>query len=523
MSSTAATSYDEVPYDARPRYATHPDCLATLAKLLGMTPAPIDRCRVLELGCSTGGNLLPLAEMLPNSQFVGIDLSRRQIETGRQVAAALGLKNLRLEPRSILDVNASFGEFDYIIAHGVYSWVPAEVRDKILSICRENLAPQGVAYVSYNTLPGWYLRAGARDLMNYHTRESSDPAEKVREARAILDFVQASSPEPESVWARMLREEAELLRKEGDYYVYHEHLERDNHAVYFHQFVEHARQHGLQFLGEAQYHTSLSVFPAEVQQHLRRICKNLLELEQYLDFLKNRTFRRTLLVRGEVELTRNPGPEVAESLLAVGLARPVSANPDLTTDAVEEFINEAGSTVATGVPFAKAALVLLYEAWPRSFTAETLWEAVRERLGAAAPDFTPAQGRGMITRSLVHLYLSGLVSLHSYLTPITLSPGERPRTTELIRLQAKTGAAVTNRRHKEVPLSAFDRALLVLCDGKTDRAGMIEAIARQAREEKVELRRENVPLTDPEEIRGALSGEVEAGLERLAHSLLLIA
>src|SRR5262245_17461170 len=238
MSTPEATSYDKVPYDARPRYATNPDCLATLASLLGVNPTPVDRCRVLELGCATGGNLFPLAEAHPGSQFVGIDLSPVQIEVGRKVAAALGLNNLRLEARSILDVEPSFGEFDYIVAHGVYSWVPPTVRDKILAVCKANLAPEGVAYVSYNTLPGWYLRAGARDLMNYHTRDIDGAEAKVHHARMILDFLQENTPDRDGAWGKALKDEADLIRPEGDYYVYHEHLESDNHPVYFTQFIE---------------------------------------------------------------------------------------------------------------------------------------------------------------------------------------------------------------------------------------------------------------------------------------------
>src|SRR5262249_49173778 len=148
MADPIAESYDRIPYDSTPRYATHPDCLATLATLMGMKPAPVERCRVLEIGCSTGGNLLSMAEALPEGRFVGIDLSAVQIETGQRVASALGLGNVRLEVRSLLDVDESFGQFDYIITHGVYSWVPQQVRDHLLKVCKTNLAPHGVAYVS---------------------------------------------------------------------------------------------------------------------------------------------------------------------------------------------------------------------------------------------------------------------------------------------------------------------------------------------------------------------------------------
>src|SRR5262245_55709605 len=128
MSDKLLASYEEVPYQSQPRYATHPDCLATLAVLLGMQPAPVDNCRVLEVGCATGGNLIPLAQALPGSTFVGIDLAPAQIEQARRLATAAGLGNIELRPVGILDVDASFGQFDYILCHGVYSWVGPDVQ-----------------------------------------------------------------------------------------------------------------------------------------------------------------------------------------------------------------------------------------------------------------------------------------------------------------------------------------------------------------------------------------------------------
>ena len=92
----------------------------------------------------------------------------RQIEQGQRQVSALGLANIELRHYNIADVDASWGKFDYIISHGIYSWVPAPVRERLLAICRENLAPNGIAYVSYNTLPGWHMRGMIRDMMIYH-------------------------------------------------------------------------------------------------------------------------------------------------------------------------------------------------------------------------------------------------------------------------------------------------------------------------------------------------------------------
>src|SRR5436190_7654189 len=153
MQPESETPYDVVMYPGRAYHEAHPDRLSTMAALYGMSPAPAARCRVLELGCGFGGNLIPMAYQYPESQFLGIDLSGRSIAHGQGIVAELGLKNLELKHGDVMEISAAAGEFDYILAHGVYAWVPDPVREKIMSIFKENLAPQGVAYVSYNCHP----------------------------------------------------------------------------------------------------------------------------------------------------------------------------------------------------------------------------------------------------------------------------------------------------------------------------------------------------------------------------------
>lgn len=129
-----STTYDEIVYPSYPYAQSHPSHLATVARLFGLRSPDLARCRVLELGCAGGGNLLPMAVRYPDATFVGIDLSARQVELGRKAIQTLGLTNLDLRAASITDVTADWGTFDYILCHGVYSWVPDAVQDKILDI-----------------------------------------------------------------------------------------------------------------------------------------------------------------------------------------------------------------------------------------------------------------------------------------------------------------------------------------------------------------------------------------------------
>ena len=231
------TIYDEIPYPNVSHSLSHPDRLATVASLLGMTPAPVEQCRVLELGCAGGGNLIPMAYALPSSTFVGIELSTRQVAEGEQIIAALGLKNISLKQMNILDVDDGLGQFDYIIAHGVYSWVPPDVQDKLLAICRHNLASNGVAYISYNTYPGWNMLGTLRQMMLYHTRHAADPHQQAAEARALLDFLTHHTSTESNTHGGFLYVYANYIKDyfipKDDALLLHDELAEINEPVYF--------------------------------------------------------------------------------------------------------------------------------------------------------------------------------------------------------------------------------------------------------------------------------------------------
>ena len=155
MSNVALTArYEAIAYAALPHPLTHPDRLATVATFLGYdAPAPA-RCRVLEVGCNQGANLVPMAVTLPDATFVGCDLSPSAIDAGRAMAAAIGARNVDLRCADLATLDPTLGPFDYIVAHGVYSWVPADVREALFALAGARLAPGGVMFVSFNALPG---------------------------------------------------------------------------------------------------------------------------------------------------------------------------------------------------------------------------------------------------------------------------------------------------------------------------------------------------------------------------------
>ena len=281
--------YDQVAYRTFPRRQTHPDRLAAIARLFGMKSAPVAACRVLEIGCGNGANLIPLAYYLPQSRFTGIDLAASPITAARAMAGELGLQNIDLRVADLRDLGAEEGEFDYIFAHGLYSWIPADVRDRLLAVCRERLAPQGVAFVSYNVYPGRYPRQMIREILLYHTRTLDDPAKRIARARRLLE--QLDHPEARS------------LLEQSDDSLFHDDLAPVNDPVWFREFAAHAQRHGLQFLGEADSHHTFDQAMARAEGE----AVDAIEREQYVDFLKLRPFRQTLLCRAEIALDRAIG------------------------------------------------------------------------------------------------------------------------------------------------------------------------------------------------------------------------
>jgi SAM-dependent methyltransferase len=196
--SKIANPYDQIAYPGHPYVQTHPDRLATLAYLHGINPASVEHCRVLELGCGDGANLIPMALQLPGSDFLGIDLASLPIRKGRQQMSDLGLANIRLEEADLMDFPFASGPFDYIIAHGLYSWVSPAVQKKIMEIVQTCLAPQGVAYISYNTLPGGHFRMMLREMMQYHVRKLDSPEKQVTQGASLIQLIGKAQIEPNS-------------------------------------------------------------------------------------------------------------------------------------------------------------------------------------------------------------------------------------------------------------------------------------------------------------------------------------
>lgn len=478
MKEFAGTTYDEVPYMAASFANTHPEVLAVTALMRGLDPPPLAGARVLELGCARGANLVPMAGSMPGARFVGIDLSRKQIEEAEALAAATGTTNVTFHAMDLRALDESFGEFDYIVAHGLYSWVPPDVQEAVLEVCVRRLSPRGIAYISYNTFPGWHLSVMFREMMLYRTRKISDPAERLREARGFIRFLADSAKSDGSLWSVLLAEQATYVEQAQDWYLLHDDLESENNPVYFSEMVERAARHGLQYVTEERWGTSDEILPPEVWKILDRFATNRIEREQYLDFIRNGRFRRSLFCHAGLPLAPGPVPERLEKCRFRTLVRPVDPAADPFTPGEEGFAAEGGLSLTTSDVRLRSLLHVLYAVWPGTldFPAAThvLAEAARRADGEAPP---PA-----VLGHLLHQALSArLASTHLLDIRIAVELPVKPEAAPIARHQASRGESATNLLHQSLDLDPLDQLVLALLDGTKTRddveAAVVEALA----------------------------------------------
>jgi methyltransferase-like protein len=472
MQDVTAAAYEDFQYENLAFRTTHPDWLGTVGRIFGMQPARADACRVLELGCGPGGNLVPLAELLPGSEFVGVDLSSTQIARARADATAIGADNVRFEAMDIRDV-PDWGPFDFVICHGVFSWVPDEVRRRILTISSEQLSPQGIAYVSYNTLPGWHARGMLRAILR-RVVPQGPPPEMARTARTFLHILRTQTPErlPLGAW---LRGELALLDQLSDRYLYFEYLVEENVPLYFDEFLQLATDAGLQHLGDADVSSMLpSQLGEEGERFVDSITRTQLEQEQLLDYLTIRLFRRTLLCRSDVALDR----EIDHRVLADGwIGADVKLDADVTreqllgTDELT-FADADGLRISSDDPVSKAMLHALATAGPAGISTSEAVAHVARLTGRDDDTLTDE-----VTARAMRILVQGRLDAGRWRRPVVGTPPERPTTSRLVRHQVAAGlSSVVNARQEHRSVDALDRVLLGAMDGTRDANALAQAV-----------------------------------------------
>ena len=299
------TIYSELGYKSMPFPYTTPATLEAYAALVGISAPNPKTARVLELGATYGGNIISQALFNPDATFVGIELSQEQVEKGNEVIANAGLTNVSLIQSDIASIGSEIGTFDYIIAHGVYSWIDDGVKEALLRLIDEHLAEDGIAYISYNTYPGWHTMDEVRQLMMFSNRDKAqfNHKEKVLHGKTIGSIVGSQILKYDNLKERNSKFLGALrsVMQKDEYYVGHDHLEPNNDPVYFYQFNDHLGAHNLAYLCDADLTLSMvRSFDADIADTLDKLAPNdHVAQEQYLDFMLDTTFRKSIICKAK--------------------------------------------------------------------------------------------------------------------------------------------------------------------------------------------------------------------------------
>lgn len=472
-------NYDDVPYYSFPYVQTAPEHLAAVAHVFGLDAPDTRTARVLELGCAAGGNLIPFAVRNPDARAVGLDLSSIQIDDGRRRIERLQLNNIELLQQDLTTLTKDFGEFDYIVCHGVYSWVPEPVQQAILRICRENLSPQGIAYFGYKTYPGWKSREIVRDAMLLRAGDLESGRERLAYGRGIVEFLQKHAKR-NTVLAHAIEQDHEMIRTFDAAYVIHDYLESMNAPCYFREFVARADAHGLAYLADTDVTTMFAAnYGSEIARLLLDECgHSQVLLEQYLDFVTDRAFRRSLLVRKE------RAGEIAYRLreerlreLHVAASLKCADGPIRLDGSPQRFEAASGDSVVFDSNAAKLAVDALARAWPFTMSFGELHRAMQ----AASPDDD-------IDAQLVALFNSIVLrGLGRYrLQPVArcskhplVDKAARDYPADLPQGQAQHTFTAW---HEPVVLDTVAKFLLPYLDGSHSRADLLALLARAVEE-----------------------------------------
>ncbi len=515
-----AASYDATPYESFPFPQTAPEHLQSVARLFGLDTPPLTKARVLELGCAAGGNLIPLARRQPKAQLLGVDLSSVQVENGRAVIRDSQLRSVELRVGSIADIDASWGQFDYIICHGVYSWVPPEIQHAILKVCAQRLSENGIAYVSYNTYPGWKFREVLRDAMMLRGTGRETPAEQLSYARGMLEFLQQKAA-PGTALKAALDENMPHIERSAANYLVHDFLETCNAPCYFKDFLQAANLQGLTYLAEAEVPPMFaSNHPQEVAEPLKRELKLQVEFEQYLDFVVNRSFRQTLLVRsahqGAIDY-RVQAARLQTLHFAGSFERSDSAEP--LPDGAMGYTAWQRQPVVLHTPPAIAVAAVLDRAYPGTCNIQQLTRAVAAETGQAVGALLAP-----VTAVIEELVIKGYVRFRA--EPVvcggplparpTCSPWVHTWSLPPTQVDGQPRLLACNPWHEMSSLTMVEWHLLALADGRRDHEALLVALQELVRRGDLGFTQNGARVKTPQTLAKLCRSHMQSGLENLA-------
>ena len=485
---SAPFAYDAVPYPTVAFRECHPERFATVAAMHGLAAPDVATCSYLELACGDGVNMLSVASSLPGARCVGVDLSGEAIARGAALAAGAGLGNAKLAAADLMALDpAKLGRFDYIAAHGLISWAPAAVRERFFALCGELLTENGVAFVSFNALPGWAVYAVTRGVTMPHAASAPDAAGRRAAALERLALIRELHGE-EDIYDTVLSAGERHIEERATEVLFHDELSEICEPLWLDDVLAMAAPHGLAYLDEARFeHWWRWGLPGDGADRVAAAAgDDPVACQRLADEVAGRGFKMVLLRRAGAECDARAATERAIELS-------VAAEPAADAPTGDDGKPIARDAVAT------SALERLVAARPAAMTVREL---------AASLEVDPGAGAEVALR----LCAGGEARLHVHPPTPAAQASDRPETTPLSRRQAAAGPLVTTLRHGYVRLNdPLARLLVVLLDGSRDRPALVRDLTTAA-----------VDLGAPPQIEQQLAAGIDGHLQHLADVGLLL-
>ncbi|MBP7190087.1 MAG: methyltransferase regulatory domain-containing protein [Rickettsiaceae bacterium] len=458
-------SYDEVQYESKPIVNSKPENLYAVASFFGMTPQLPEKARILELGCAGGGNIIPTAMMFPDSYCLGIDISSLQIDFALNAKKELNVPNIDFVCASITEIDESYGKFDYIICHGVFSWVPEEVRAAIFATCKKLLSKNGLAYISYNTMPGWSIPRTIRDIMLHYSNGAKKSEEILSKSRFITDFLKENT-HAEKSYQELLKKELEKIEEASDHYIFHEHLEDTNEQFYFHEFMAQAKSHSLQYVAPAELFT---MFRGNMYDYIaeKLHIEDTEEIEQYLDFIYNRRFRSSILCKDSVKIDRQPSKEIIKKFFLETKFEPEKPLAEIDIYNEKEDIKfyyegDKETYFSRTTPISKAIFYSLSYYWNYPVSFDELVDQTMQILNKETIDEIEKEACDEFMHLIKLGYLSISLSAPKFINELS----EKPKISDIAIYQAAIGQPwVTSMTHKVIWMSNIEKYIYRYLDG----------------------------------------------------------
>jgi SAM-dependent methyltransferase len=420
--------YDDLPYRSLPIEWTAPERLALASLLHGGPRAPRAGYRVLELGCADGANLLPLAYHRRHATFVGVDGARSQIAIASSDKSRLELVNVEFIHADFLNADARLqGQFDYIIGHGVFSWVPDDARDALLRLCAKRLRRGGLLYLNYNANPGWKVRGMVRDFLLAQTARTTNLRGRAEEAQAVAARIASSLTTGEQAYSKLIGNEFGFVCESDLSYIAHEYLAAENHAYWRSEFLALAGLYGFEFVADADFSYSSGRMPEDLAPRLVKEQITGQTVDDTMDLLCYRQLHSPILTKGPVT-RRLPGPEEFAALFVASCLAPCA----LSGDGKQMFEHPSGYQVEAKEQVIQDALERLQPRWPRGL-----------RVGNVFPDV------GHVMDDLRLLHRNGLIELRC-LEPVDREINHEP----LKRLEGGKGYFTTPYHTREAAVTS---------------------------------------------------------------------